>query len=120
MNVLNALVDLAFDIYLFPTDYSLENSISGDWVTPVNLLLGWTIVGWIITAVWVLVAPKYRPHWSDLSIPYIGGEKSPSNMERALYQLENARKYGTLVEYLQQEAECRAIAKGMLEHREAP
>ena len=46
-------------VYLLPGRISLnKNYEKTGWLLLTNILLGWTILGWIATFIWSLIAPR--------------------------------------------------------------
>lgn len=46
-------------VYVIPTLVAWSMSSKGiRWVAIINVLLGWTVIGWIIALIWALVASK--------------------------------------------------------------
>ena len=50
-------------VYLLPTIIAgLRRSTMTVWVGLVDLLLGWTVVGWIVALVMAIASPRQRPN----------------------------------------------------------
>ncbi|WP_313980054.1 superinfection immunity protein [Xanthocytophaga flavus] len=88
-------VSYIFIIYLFI--YFIPSAIgykkpNAKWIIGVNVLLGWTVIGWIIAMIWA-VRKESKP---DRSI-----EANQKRINKALQELEDSHKRGALsdIEY---------------------
>ncbi|MDJ1499515.1 superinfection immunity protein [Xanthocytophaga agilis] len=83
-------VSYIFIIYLFI--YFIPSVIgykkpNAKWIIGVNVLLGWTVIGWIIAMIWA-VRKESKP---DRSI-----EANQKRINKALQELEDSHKRGEL------------------------
>lgn len=50
-------------LYLLPCFVAMSRGVAGpqkNGIAVLNLLLGWTLVGWVVALVWATAAPKAR------------------------------------------------------------
>jgi hypothetical protein len=57
-------------IYFLPWIVAYRrNHPSGGGIIALNLLLGWTFIGWVISLVWALSGPRGAPDYEGLAAP---------------------------------------------------
>jgi hypothetical protein len=57
--------------YLLPSALALyRNSTATGWITAINILLGWTLFGWVIALGWAAGGKTQIPH-GETSTPHI-------------------------------------------------
>lgn len=118
MTLLRRAADLLFDVYLFPANYQLEYRKPGDWIAPINLLLGWTVIGWMVCAVWVLATPREKSDPSQISIPQDQSDEPSLLLEQAYAHYQNMLEHGSLSEIQESQRTCERIAKQLIEKSE--
>ena len=51
-------------------------------LTIVNLLLGWTVIGWVVALAWAFGHLRFHPNAAEARVPFHGGSGDPTPAER--------------------------------------